>query len=67
MNTDAQCKGGQLSLQGIPEGSSEFPCPVCKAVCEVIWSRPTPDGRKPLPRLEAHKLGGDERGRSQSA
>jgi hypothetical protein len=67
MNPDAQCKGGQTTLQGIPEGITEFPCPVCKAVCEVIWPRSKAGGKKPLPMLEAHPAGGDVRGRSQSA
>jgi len=66
MNPDSQCKGGQSGIEGIPDGAMTFPCPICKAICEVIRPREA-GGRKPLPKLESHKFGGDERGRSQSA
>jgi hypothetical protein len=54
MNTQI-CNGGSHGLEGVPEGATTFPCPICKAHAEVMWPRRTADGGKPLPRLEPHK------------
>ena len=61
MNPDSQCKGGLLGIQGTPDEATTFPCPICKATCEVIRPRAT-GGRKPLPKLESTSLAGTSEG-----
>ena len=55
MNGQMICNGGAHGLDGVPDGATTFPCPICKAHVEVMWPRKTVDGRRPLPRLEPHK------------
>jgi hypothetical protein len=55
MGMNAQiCSGGSHGLEGVPQGGTTFPCPICKAHAEVMWPRRTTNGCKPLPRLELH-------------